>query len=119
MNFISFLLLLLIIFVVWPIARIAWAAFKLKRQYNNFVNQARKAAQEAQAANHRGDRGEPGRAKSKVVSPDEGEYVDWEELEVNEQTQVTEAEAGSRRQSKVSSYVSERITDVEWEDISE
>lgn len=114
---IGFLLLLLfIIFIAWPVIRAMLTVNRLRRQ-------ARQAFEEA-GRNYDRDRRDneartrkPGWSRApehkKVINPTDGEYVEWEEISVQQTTtQSTEGNGASDRCT-----VEQQITDVEWEDI--
>jgi len=109
--------------VLWPIARFCWTLYRVRRQYNDTVNRARHAARESRAANRPAGWSAPRSHRRKVVRPDEGEYVEWEEIGRNVKTEApgTSTSDNTNRQSqqRVSNYFSERISDAEWEEINE
>lgn len=117
----SFILLLLIIFVLWPLVRFGWTIYHVRRQYNDTVNHARQAARQAESANRPGGWSAPRRRPAKVVRPDEGEYVEWEEVSgtTSSSSSATDADGDTTyTSSKTSTYSSERISDAEWEDVN-
>ncbi|MCM1349541.1 MAG: DUF4834 family protein [Firmicutes bacterium] len=97
--------------------RILLAAFKLKRSYDKAMNSARDEARRERAYNRPGGWTSPRQRKGKMVDPNEGEYVEWEEVTVAEQTAETR-DYGHGKRTKVSRYVSEQVSDVEWEDVT-
>lgn len=111
------IIILLIIFVLWPIIRVVWAAYKLKRGYESAMRNARQAAREANRASRPAGWATPRGPKAKVVNQNEGEYVEWEEITVSQEATSTDGNAKSARRTKVSSYITERISDADWEDI--
>lgn len=114
----TFLLLLFIIFIVIPGVRILYTLLKVRSTYRNAFRSAKEQAKQSQrrreAENRPSGWSRPRTRKKKVVDRNEGEYVEWEEVSETEAT--TTAESG-RRSTRVSSYVSERISDAEWEDM--
>ena len=117
-NMLAFILFLLILFVVWPLLRFGWTIYRVRRQYNDTVNRARQAAREAEATRSSGGWASPRRKPSKKVRPDEGEYVEWEEITESTTTETTD-HGEHRKTSSTSTYFTERISDAEWEDVKE
>lgn len=114
----TFLLLLLIIFVIIPGVRLLYALLKMRSGYRNAFRAAQEQAKQAQrrheAENRPSGWSRPRSRKQKVVDKTEGEYVEWEEIS---DTEVRTSSKPGRRSTRVSSYVSERISDAEWEDM--
>lgn len=111
----SFLLLLFIIFIVIPLGRLLWTVFKVRSNYKKAVNNARQAQASYQAQNRPGGWSAPRRERAKKVSPNVGEYVEWEDVEVTSSTTAQETSKSSP--GKTTRYFEERISDVEWEEI--
>ncbi len=114
--FFEFLLILLIVFVVWPLCKGAWAVYRMRRAYKETINSARRAAEQAQAASRPGGWSAPRSRKSKIVNPNEGEYVEWEDVAADETAEATSSKQSSAS-GQNSRYFRERITDAEWEDL--
>lgn len=114
----TFLLLLFIIFIVVPAVRILYTVYKVRSGYRKAFRsaqeQARQAHQRREAENRPSGWSRPRSRKRKVVDKNEGEYVEWEEIA---ETEVSASSESGRRSTRVSSYVSERISDAEWEDM--
>lgn len=111
------LLLLLILFVLWPIVRFLYAIWKVRSSYNATVNEARQAAREAEAASRPAGWSAPRAQKSKIYSPSEGEYVEWEEVSASETETTTDPDGNTTTRHTSTTYTSERITDADWEDL--
>ncbi len=115
----TFLLILFIIFIVIPVFRFGLSVWKMRNAYNRAMNdartQAREQARRAEADSRPGGWSAPFRKKAKIVNPNEGEYVEWEDIEISE-TETTE-NTRTRRRTRVSEYTEQRISDAEWEDI--
>lgn len=97
----TFLLILFILFVVVPLLRGAWTIYKLRRRRESENRPA--GWQQAEG-------------RRKIISKNEGEYVEWEEVEVTEETTTASSDqAQSRRRTRT--VGEQRIVDVEWEDV--
>lgn len=112
----SFFLLLFIIFVVIPLVRVAWTVFKVRSNYKRAVNDARQQRATYEAYNRPGGWSAPKKGnKPKKVSRSEGEYVEYEEIEVTTaESYSASTDTGTTRTTR---YFEERISDVEWEEI--
>ncbi len=111
----TFFLALLILFVVYPLCRAAWAVYKLRRQARRAfedMNRKRTAEHRRREAENR-PAGWQQASRRKIFSKNEGEYVEWEEVDI-----TVDAGADTARSSRRSRDVEEkRIVDVEWEDV--
>lgn len=107
MSFFGFLLLVLLFIILKPLIRVIWTVWKAMRQVKNMNADA------SRQQSHRPGNNRP-RRKKKIFQRDEGEYVDFEEIEVTE-TRSTDT-AGNRRYTG-SRPADSRVTDAEWEDI--
>lgn len=115
----EFILLLFIFFIVIPIGRVLFAVFRMRATYKRAMNNARKAQEQArneyQSQHRSGGWSMPRRKKAKKVNPNAGEYIEWEEIEV--QTSKSNGETHSSTAEKTTRYFEERISDAEWEEI--
>lgn len=114
----GFILFLLLLFFIIPAVRFGWRIHTMRRQYNDAVRQQQEAFRSARRANRPGGWSAPAEPRRKVVNRTEGEYVEWEE--VTETTSADPADStGGKSRQRVSRYISEQITDVDFEEISD
>ena len=115
-----FIILFIFIFLGWLLPRILpyllrWA---IRRRVNKFAEQMRGAANSA-AAGTQGYGSHPPKPKrpKKKIDPDMGEYIRFEENNVEtDQTDTDDPATGTRRVD-TSVKVEDQIVDVEWEDL--
>lgn len=108
MTFFALLFLCLIGFLLWPVIKLAYKLFTIKRQYQNIYNSARQAGARSSHRAQPEPRPEPRR---KRFSRSDGEYIDFEELAVDADTERA-------RQYRTVEYVrQEQVSDAEWEEI--
>lgn len=114
----SFLLLLLVIFLVWPLVKGWLIVHRIRKQAREAFRRTEHHAED-ERRNHRPGGWSDGtprrRRRSKVFSPDEGEYVEWEEVNVDEHATVDDESRDNT--SRADSAADTRIVDVEWEDV--
>ena len=115
-----FIILLIFIFLGWLLPRILpyllrWA---IRRRVNKFAEQMRGAANSA-AAGTQGYGSQPPKPKrpKKKIDPDMGEYIRFEEINVETDQTVTDDPATGTRRVDTSVKVEDQIVDVEWEDL--
>lgn len=118
--FFTFILIIILIIWVFP-SLLSWVVrtyfkHKLKRSFAGFQGQSG-------SAHHRDTRREGHQPKqphtpAKKISKDVGEYVHFEEIEVNaEQSTYSNADGSQTTYTRVD--VEEQVVDVEWEDIDD
>lgn len=117
-----FLLILFIIFILWPICRAALLVYRLRRQarqaFEQFGRQQKEQHRQNESANRpAGWKSAPHRRK--IINPDQGEYVEWEEVTVvsAETTGTSDSGAATEHNRGTSVVEEQRITDAEWEEI--
>ena len=113
----KFLLLALLVFVLFPVIRLGAALF---RAYRHVKGQAAAFGGYGNGADTTSDSGtytSKGRRRRKAVRkvfhPDEGEYVRFEEVEVN----ISEEQERRRRYESTSFRMEEQVSDAEWTEI--
>ncbi len=104
MSFFLFLTLVLLLVLLRPI-------FKIWLQIRRVRNAYRDMARQQQDAYERTPRSRKG--KSKIFSPNEGEYVEFTEIEVSETTESADAFTNPASPA----CDEEQISDAEWEEI--
>lgn len=104
MSFLLFIILVLVLVLLQPILKI-W--LQIRRVRNAYRDMAR----EQQQAYERNTHTRKGKGKSKIFSRNEGEYVEFTEIEVTETTEPP-TPAGD-----TSVPYEEQISDAEWEEI--
>lgn len=115
----TFLLILFIMFVVVPLLRGAWAIYKLRRQARSvFEAMHRDNASERRRreAENRPAGWQQAEGRRKIISKNEGEYVEWEEVEMTSET-TTAFSDSAQSQRRPRTVDEQRIVDVEWEDV--
>lgn len=112
------LLILFLIFIVYPIIRAGWTVYRLRRQarqaFEQF-NRANNPGAQADARRNRPAGWQPAPPHKKKISPDQGEYVRYEEISLTETTVVDDSETDKSTTS--STTIEQQITDIEWEDL--
>ena len=109
------LLLILLVFVLFPVIKLGTALFRAYRHVKR----------QAAAFGGFGGSGEPSEATGygrrrrrkavrKVFHPDEGEYVRFEEIDVD----ITEEQERRRRCESTTFHVEEQVSDAEWTEIN-
>ncbi len=115
----TFLLILFILFVVVPLVRGAWTIYKLRRQARSAfeaMHRENVSERRRREAENRPAGWQQAEGRRKIISKNEGEYVEWEEVEVtSEKTTASSGPAQSQRSTRT--VREQRIVDVEWEDI--
>lgn len=108
----GFLLLILFLgFFVIPLFRVFVTVRRARNSYRDFFN----AAAGMGGASGRGDRRQrqpQPEPRRKIYSKDEGEYVDFQEIECSA---TTDQSAGESRRTET--VVEQQVTDVEWEEL--
>lgn len=115
----AFLLILFILFVVVPLLRGAWTIYKLRRQARRAfeaMHRENESERRRRESENRPAGWQQAEGRRKIISKNEGEYVEWEEVEVTEETTTASSDqAQSRRRTRT--VGEQRIVDVEWEDV--
>lgn len=97
------LLLLLLAFIIWPIIKGAYRIWQLRRQAQQLFNNLRQQQQHTPPQSKR---------KPKIYGPDEGEYIDFEEMPPDPTANHTHTAQPHTTYTREA-----RITDAQWEDI--
>ena len=102
----TFLLLLLIFFVVIPLIKSMTAVYRARKAARRFFDQFR---QDTDPHSRRRDnpRQQPPRPRKKI-NPDDGEFVQFEDLP---------ADSSTKKKTVSETVVEQQVVDVEWEDI--
>lgn len=114
----TFILIALLILIVWPLIRFGWRIYTIQRQMKQAYRAATGAAggrrtQRPEASSTRKG-GWSGRKKSKkIIQQNEGEYVAFEEITYT----VNESSGTDTARGKVSSEITQQVSDAEWEEI--
>lgn len=109
MDFIGFILLLLLFLILVPVIRVVIAAANMRRRFK----QAMGGFGNPRSGNCRGEKEYQTGDGKKVYAKDDGEYVSFEEIKVEETTEERDA-----RRSRTESVRKEsQITDVEFEEL--
>lgn len=110
----TFLFLLFLIFIVYPIVAALIKINRFKRQARRAYEEAygRKSGHGSENRQRKAGWSDDAPKRKKKIDPDVGEYVKYEELEV-ERT-YTESSTSTRIQY---SQTEQQISDAEWEDI--
>ncbi len=105
------ILILILVFVVWPLFKFYLAIKNAQRQARDAFSQFG-GAQQTQDNRQRKGGWSGMRSRKKVIDPNVGEYVEFEEVEANHES----SSANSTKNG--SSYrVEQQVEDAEWEDI--
>ena len=115
----TLLLILFIVFVVIPLLRVGAFFWRARRQYNRFVNESARQ-QQAYAddlRNRRAGRYGARQRRPKRYAPTDGEYVAFEEIQVDASTKASASSGETYSETYSETSAEERITDAEWEDI--
>lgn len=113
----TFLLLIFLIFIVYPIVAISIKIHRFKRQARKAYEQAYRQAtgqQPGKAPGRKAGWDNSGPRRKKKIDPAVGEYVKYEEIEVDE----TRSDSSSSTRVRISRE-EQQISDVEWEDIDD
>ncbi len=110
----TFLFLLFLIFIVYPIVAALIKINKFKRQARRAYNEAfaNASGQAPEGRQRKAGWSDDTPKRKKKIDPNVGEYVKYEELEV-ERT-YTETSASTRARY---TQVEQQVSDAEWEDI--
>ncbi len=108
MSIFGFLLLVALFFLLRPLIRVAWTVWRTMRQMKNMQNAA-----SSRTRTRRNSSSSSPQPRKKVFRRDEGEYVEFEEITVEEST----APGNKTAASGPSTRHEPRVTDAEWEDI--
>lgn len=109
----TFLLILFIIFFVIPAIRAWWTIRRARAQarqaYEDIFRKARRQQQQAE---------ERQRRQQKKYAPTDGEYVQFEEIQVETSTQTTiDADPSATSGRRTTVETDQQIVDVEWEEV--
>lgn len=126
----TFIIIILLLFVLWPLAKAMYRLWLVRKQMQQAYRRMQQAARQGSRTSSARPDERPGgwspASKRKVVRPDQGEYIEWEETTYTQTDTATNAETASSQTDTAeaqtqthttSSTTSQRITDVEWEDI--
>lgn len=103
----TFLLLLVLFFLVVPLIKSMAAIYRARKAARRFFEQFRQDPASSSSQNRGSYRPEPQRPRKKI-NPDDGEFVQFEDLP---------ADSGSDRTTVSETIVEQQVVDVEWEDI--
>lgn len=131
MSFFAFLaILFLIFFVLRPLLRVVIAVNRRRKAFRDFFNQATGQAQHKKRGNFTNPFGfskssaneaSPRAGRRKIFSPDEGEYVDFEEIDIEASSTVDPDgnvhTSYSHTETRYTGPAEPRIVDAEWEDL--
>ncbi|MDE6267656.1 MAG: DUF4834 family protein [Muribaculaceae bacterium] len=109
-------LILLILFAYYVILPVVRGLMQLNRMRSNARDFFNSMNQQAAGARSRDSQPQQPAPKKKKIDPSVGEYVDYEEITV-EQTTVNATTTTDGSSSSTSIDVEQQIVDVEWEDI--
>lgn len=106
MSFGLFILLIFVIIIGIPLFRVFNTIRKLRKNYREMFGGGPRSSQGRRQSQPRQNT-RPKREK--IIKPDEGEYVEFEEIT---STTQTFSDGGKKY-----TYTEEQVTDAEWEDI--
>ncbi len=105
----TFLLILLFTFtVVIPLIRGMRAIYRARRAARQYFEQFRQAAAGTQSSYGNQASAKQQSARRKKINPDDGEFVQFEDLP---------ADAPTVEKTQTTTIIEQQIVDVEWEDI--
>ena len=117
MSFLLFILLMAVVMIITPLFGTFLKIYRQTRRMRNMFRDFGASgfgSNEETSQRSRGGWTYPLRRKKKVYSREDGEYVDFKEVNMTETTTETKDASGTHR-----TYTREQqITDVEWEEIS-
>lgn len=115
MGFLLAFLIVVVIFMYLPRILMWLAAYLVRRRAQKMFGQFTDPSRAARGQSGKKEP-EPAPAPAKKIDPTVGEYVRFEEIEVEAQTTETlHADGTTERTTQV--RVEEQVVDVEWEDI--
>lgn len=109
----SLLLCILLGFVLWWIIRIVTAVHHARNQFRQFFNGGNAPGSYAESTSERKGGWSAPLRRRKKIDPAVGEYVKFTETTA---TETTTKESSTESSTRVT--VEERVTDIEWEEIS-
>ncbi len=104
--------LLLVIFLVWPLFRFYLAMRKAQRQARDVFSQF--SGNDRTGQRRTGGWSGSRKRRKKVIDDSIGEYVDFEEIETQEQSDSKPKEDSN---PKAGYKIEQQVVDAEWEDI--
>ncbi len=107
------ILILILVFIVWPVFKFYLAIKKAQRQARDAFSQFGGGQQQSESRRQRKGGWSGMRSRKKVIDPNVGEYVEFEEVEVKQEF----ADTGKNTSSTSSYRVEQQVEDAEWEDI--
>lgn len=102
----TFLFLLLIFFVVIPLIKSITAIYRARKAARRFFEQFRQSA--PSSGNSRATPPNEPRRQRKKINPDDGEFVQFEDLPADNSAGHTSASE---------TVIEQQVVDVEWEDL--
>lgn len=113
------LIFTLLVFVLLPIFKLGIAIFRayrqVKRRSEAFAGAATGRSRQNATTNGYGRRRRPNSAMRKIFRSDEGEYVRFEEVEVD----IVEEQERRRRYGSTVFRTEEQVSDAEWTEIKD
>lgn len=119
----TLLIIALLLFLFWPVIKAMLAINKARNQARQMYEQAQRAADDEARRRRPGGWSAPSghtrhrpRHTGKKINPDDGEYVEWEDIKVSSSTysSTTDTKNGNGRTRFTAE---EQVVDVEWEDL--
>ena len=117
----TFLIIALLLFLFWPVIKAVLAVNKARNQARQMYEQAQRAAEDEARRRRPGGWSSPAgngydrrRQPGKKINPNEGEYVEWEDISVSSSTYTAQTDTDSGRTRFTAE---EQVIDVEWEDL--
>lgn len=117
----TFLIIALLLFLFWPVIKAMLAINRARKQARQMYEQAQRAADEEARRRRPGGWSAPSghghdtnRPSGKKINPDDGEYVEWEDISVSSSAYSAEKDTSAGRTRFTAE---EQVIDVEWEDL--
>ena len=111
----TIILILFIIFVVWPLCKLIWRGYQVHQQWKKATEGMRDAFNQSRQPGSNGQRQQGAkRGRKKKIDPNVGEYVAFEEISCNVNSQST-TDASGQTHTRTESQVEDAV----WEEIKE
>lgn len=112
----SILFILLFIFIIWPIIRVSWVIHKARKQARTIYEQRFGRQEGSSQTERKAGWSKPEQTRAKVFKRTDGDYVQFEDIEVTTQT-TTQTDADGSTSQHTTTTVDHQIIDIDWEDI--
>lgn len=115
--FLTIVLILVFWFILRPLFRILFGFYRLRKQVNDMFSQQQKGSRTNSSKGTHQAQGQ--QKKKKIIDPNVGEYVEFEEINTSDNRNSTTQTPGQTRYDAGTYSSGNNIEDVEWEDIKE